>query len=115
MQAARMAVMVFALTLVGSVTGAELDISFQEAQAALESAHGSAAVNECAASDFVRVGTSSAEAMAYFTLVCRESTDNWTANVNLNTGFTTWTRCAMFRMLAPGVGPQCLDKLPDWD
>ena len=103
-----------ALLLTASARG-EPQISLPEAEAALEAAKGPAVVRACRADAFIRVGTDRVESVAYFTLRCDESTDNWTANVNLSTGLTTWMPCAMFRMLAPDVGPRCLDKLEEWE
>ena len=105
--------------LVGLILSAPVasqpQISLQEAEAALESAQGPSAVNACSADAFILVGTDRAESMAYFTLRCHEPVDNWTANVNLDTGLTTWMSCAMFRMLAAEVGPDCLTKLAKWE
>ena len=103
-----------ALALTAPARG-DIQISLLEAEAALEAAKGPAAVGACRADAFIRVGTDRVESVAYFTLRCHESTDNWTANVNLATGLTTWMPCAMFRMLAPDVGPRCLDKLEEWE
>jgi len=94
---------------------AEPQISLVEAEAALESAQGLAAVSVCRADDFILVGIDRTESVAYFTLRCDASVDNWTANVNLETGLTTWMRCAMFRMLAAEAGPDCLTKLAKWE
>jgi hypothetical protein len=103
-----------ALAFTGSASG-DPQISLLEAEAALEAARGAAVVRACRADAFIRVGTDRVESVAYFTLRCHESTDNWTANVNLATGLTTWMPCAMFRMLAPDVGPRCLDRLEEWE
>lgn len=107
-------VALFGLILTASAA-AQPQISLLEAQAALESAQGPAAVSACQADAFILVGTDRAESMAYYTLRCHESVDNWTANVNLDTGLTTWMRCSMFRMLAAEVGPHCLIKLANWE
>ncbi len=106
-------------TLVGliltALVMAQPQISLLEAEAALESAQGPAAVSACRAGDFILVGIDRAESVAYFTLRCDAAVDNWTANVNLETGLTTWMRCAMFRMLAAEAGPDCLTKLAKWE
>ena len=94
---------------------AQPQISLMAAEAALESAQGPAVVSACRADDFILVGIDRAESVAYYTLRCDGSVDNWTANVNLETGLTTWMRCAMFRMLAAEAGPDCLTKLASWE
>ena len=106
------------LVLAASASASEMaqpQISLLEAEAALESAQGPAAVSACRADDFILVGIDRAESVAYFTLRCDAAVDNWTANVNLETGLTTWMRCAMFRMLAAEAGPDCLIKLANWE
>ena len=109
---------IVSLILAASASASEMappQISLLEAEAALESAQGPAVVSTCRADDFILVGIDRAELVAYYTLRCDGSVDNWTANVNLETGLTTWMRCVMFRMLAAEAGPDCLTKLATWE
>lgn len=116
MTSLRMGIMVALFGLIlAAPAAAQPQISLLEAEAALESAQGPAAVSACRADDFILVGIDRAESLAYFTLRCDASVDNWTANVNLDTGLTTWIPCAMFRMLAAQAGPGCLTKLAKWE